>query len=51
MKVVITGGTGFVGQYLTTSLLEEGYKVIIFSRKLNDEFEGVDCPILKPLII
>jgi len=43
MKVVVTGGTGFVGRYLTTSLLEEGYEVIIFSRKLNGEFQGVNC--------
>ncbi len=31
--VLITGGTGLVGQALTTFLLEKGYKVIILTRK------------------
>jgi uncharacterized protein (TIGR01777 family) len=31
--VVITGGTGLIGQALTSLLLERGYKVIILTRK------------------
>jgi UDP-glucose 4-epimerase len=46
MRIVITGGTGFVGRYLTLSLLQEGYEVIIFSRKSNYDLEVIDCPIL-----
>ncbi len=30
--VIITGGTGMVGQALTNTLLEKGYKVIVLSR-------------------
>ena len=33
MKIVIAGGSGFVGQKLTTILLNEGHEVIILSRK------------------
>ncbi len=31
-KVLITGGTGMIGQALTKSLLEKGYDVIILTR-------------------
>ena len=31
-KVIIAGGSGFLGQALSTSLLEEGYEVVILGR-------------------
>ncbi|WP_342506308.1 TIGR01777 family oxidoreductase [Sporosarcina sp. FSL K6-2383] len=33
MKIVIAGGSGFIGQKLTTFLLNEGHDIIILSRK------------------
>jgi uncharacterized protein len=33
MKIVIAGGSGFVGRKLTNALLNEGHEVIILSRK------------------
>lgn len=33
MKIVIAGGSGFVGQKLTATLLNEGHEIIILSRK------------------
>lgn len=30
MKIIITGGAGFIGQSLSTALLQRGYKVVIF---------------------
>ena len=33
MKIVIAGGSGFVGQKLTDTLLNEGHEIIILSRK------------------
>jgi uncharacterized protein len=32
MKVIIFGGTGFIGKHLIPLLVEEGYEVILFSR-------------------
>ncbi len=32
MKVVITGGTGFIGRALTASLLKDGHEVVILTR-------------------
>lgn len=37
MKTVgITGGTGFIGRYLTEVLIDKGYKVLIFSRSARN---------------
>jgi uncharacterized protein len=36
MKILITGGTGFVGTRLTSRLLQEGYSVTIMSRSLKE---------------
>ena len=33
MKIVIAGGSGFIGQKLTTALLSEGHEIVILSRK------------------
>ena len=35
MKIVIAGGSGFIGQKLTDALLNEGHEIIILSRKDN----------------
>lgn len=34
-KVLITGGTGFIGKRLCTKLIERGYEVVLLSRKAN----------------
>lgn len=33
MKVLITGGTGFIGRHLSMAMLHEGYEVYVLSRK------------------
>lgn len=35
MNIFITGGTGFIGSYLTNKLLAKGHKVAIFDADLN----------------
>ncbi len=35
MKIVIAGGSGFIGQKLTSFLLKKGHEVIILTRKSN----------------
>ncbi|MCX8023525.1 MAG: TIGR01777 family oxidoreductase [Syntrophorhabdaceae bacterium] len=35
MKILITGGTGFVGRELTSRLIQEGYEVTILTRSLK----------------
>ncbi|AXH99934.1 TIGR01777 family protein [Sporosarcina sp. PTS2304] len=41
MKVVITGGTGFIGSILTEKLQKQGHDVIIFTRKPSSQHNGV----------
>ena len=35
MKILITGGAGFVGSHLCDSLISNGHEVIIFTRNLQ----------------
>ena len=35
MKILITGGTGFVGTQLTSSLIQDGYEVTILTRSIK----------------
>ena len=35
MKILITGGSGFVGSHLCDSLISNGHEVIIFTRNLQ----------------
>ena len=36
MKIIIAGGSGFIGQKLTTALLSEGHEIVILSRKSKE---------------
>ena len=40
-KLVIAGGTGFLGEYLRDYFLEKGYEIIILSRKANSNLPKV----------
>ncbi|MGJ7033603.1 TIGR01777 family oxidoreductase [Niabella hirudinis] len=35
-KIIIAGGTGFIGQYLLKRFREEGYEVLVISRNASD---------------
>jgi|GEM_PF-5608575 len=32
-KIILAGGSGFIGSYLSKRFLEKGYKVVVFSRR------------------
>jgi len=40
MKVLVTGGTGFIGSYLVEELLRNGYEVRILSRKSTTRWKN-----------
>jgi nucleoside-diphosphate-sugar epimerase len=44
MKIVLTGGTGFLGKSILKSFLNEGCEVIVISRRkdFSDAFDGVE---------
>lgn len=41
-KILVTGGTGFIGSHTTVELFEEGYDVVIIDNLYNSEAEVVD---------
>lgn len=42
MKVLVTGGTGFIGSHTCVELLEKGYEVVIFDNLYNSKRDVVD---------
>lgn len=39
--ILITGGTGFIGKYLTKKLIQKGYQVKILSRKKHENTDNI----------
>ena len=41
-KVLVTGGTGFIGSHTCVELLENGYDIIIMDNLSNSKRESVE---------
>ena len=46
LRILVTGGTGFLGKRLAQKLLNEGNEVIVFSRHLHDDLPEEVKPVL-----
>lgn len=42
MKILVTGGTGFIGSHTVVELLESGYEVVVIDNLSNSKIEVVD---------
>lgn len=42
MKILITGGAGFIGSHISRLLLDEGHTVLIYDNLVNGHIESVD---------
>ena len=42
MKVLVTGGLGYIGSHTSVELLEENYEIIIIDNLSNSKIEVVD---------
>ena len=40
MNILVTGGAGFIGSHLTSSLLEDGHSVTIYDSLINSSEEN-----------
>lgn len=42
MKILVTGGTGYIGSHTCVELLNRGYEVVVFDNLCNSKIEVVD---------
>lgn len=43
MKLLLTGGMGFIGSHTAVSLLDKGYEVVIYDNLSNSNISVLDC--------
>ena len=42
MKILVTGGTGFIGSHTVVELLNSGYEVIVIDNLSNSKIDVVE---------
>ena len=42
MKILVTGGTGYIGSHTCVELLNKGYEVVVFDNLYNSKIDVVD---------
>lgn len=46
MRILVTGGAGYIGSITVKSLLEKGYEVVVFDNLSYGHKESVSCPLI-----
>lgn len=46
MKILVTGGAGYIGSHTVTELLKQGHEIIVFDNLAYGHKEAVDCPLV-----
>ena len=47
MKILVTGGAGYIGSITTSELLKKGFEVVVFDNLSEGHKEAVSCPLIK----
>lgn len=47
MKILVTGGAGYIGSITVRKLLKEGHEVVVFDNLVYGHKESVSCPLIK----
>ena len=42
MKILVTGGTGYIGSHTCVELINKGFEVVIFDNLFNSKLDVVD---------
>lgn len=46
MKILVTGGAGYIGSHTVAELLKQGHEIIVFDNLVYGHKEAVDCPLV-----
>lgn len=46
MKILVTGGAGYIGSHTVAELLKQGHQVIVFDNLISGHKEAIKCPLV-----